>query len=48
MNEPRLSAYFLAAAYSHVRAGFVGREFWLNCLSMLGLSIATLSAPVLM
>lgn len=41
-------AYFLAAGYAHIRAGFVGQEFWLNCLGMLGLSIATLSASFLM
>lgn len=40
-------AYFMAAAYAHIRAGFVGREFWLNCLGMLGLSITTLSASFL-
>lgn len=32
-------AYFLAAAAAHVRARFLGRAFWLNCLGMLTLSV---------
>ncbi|WP_165242697.1 DoxX family protein [Corynebacterium lizhenjunii] len=36
-------AYFLAAAAAHVRAGFLGSAFWVNCLSMLALSVAALA-----
>jgi hypothetical protein len=35
-------AYFLAAGYSHVRARFMGQEFWLNCLGMLALAVFSL------
>lgn len=35
-------AYFLMAAYAHIRARFVGTEFWVNCLGMLVFSCATL------
>lgn len=35
-------AYFVCAATAHVRARFVGQSFWVNCLGMLGLSLATL------
>jgi hypothetical protein len=35
-------AYFLCAATAHIRAWFVGRLFWVNCLGMLGLALATL------
>ena len=35
-------AYFCAAAAAHVRAHFLGSEFWLNCLGMLALSIGVL------
>ncbi|PYH01820.1 hypothetical protein CVV67_02835 [Arthrobacter stackebrandtii] len=35
-------AYFLAAAYAHIRAHFLRQEFWLNCLGMLALSVAAL------
>ncbi|MGW6353731.1 DoxX family protein [Streptomyces sp. NPDC055092] len=35
-------AYFLAAAYAHYRARFLKQEFWVNCLGMLGLSVAVL------
>ncbi|MFT3886598.1 MAG: DoxX family protein [Arachnia sp.] len=35
-------AYFLCAATAHVRARFVGVSFWVNCLGMLGLAVATL------
>lgn len=35
--------YFLCAAYAHVRARFVGSEFWLNCLGMLGFSTLVLA-----
>lgn len=35
-------AYFLCAAYAHYRARFLKQEFWLNCLGMLGLSVAAL------
>ncbi|GAA0037222.1 DoxX family protein [Brevibacterium metallidurans] len=30
-----LVVYFLAAAWAHIRARYVGRDFWLNCLGML-------------
>jgi len=36
-------AYFLCAASAHFRARFLKQEFWLNCLGMLGLSIAVLT-----
>lgn len=35
-------AYFLAAIYAHIRACFLKQEFWLNCLGMLTLAVATL------
>lgn len=35
-------AYFVSAAYAHYRARFLKQEFWLNCLGMLTMSIATL------
>ena len=31
--------YFLAASYAHIRARFLGQEFWMNCLGMLGTAI---------
>lgn len=37
-----LIAYFLTAAGAHLRAGYVGRDFWLNCLGMLVLNILVL------
>ena len=37
-----VAAYFLAAAYAHIRSRFFGREFWLNCLGMLALSVAAM------
>ncbi|ACU97150.1 DoxX family protein [Saccharomonospora viridis] len=40
-------AYFVAAAYAHIRAKFLKSEFWINCLGMLALSIATLLVTVL-
>ena len=36
-------AYFICAAYAHYRARFLKQEFWLNCLGMLGFSIAVLA-----
>ncbi|MGO1562796.1 putative membrane protein [Actinomycetales bacterium JB111] len=33
-------AYLLTATAAHIRADFTGREFWVNCLGMLGLSVA--------
>lgn len=30
-----LAVYFLTAAWAHIRARYVGRDFWLNCLGML-------------
>lgn len=35
-------AYFVAAVIAHLRANFLGSEFWVNCLGMLALSIASL------
>lgn len=35
-------AYFVCAAYAHVRSGFLGSEFWVNCLGMLALASAVL------
>ena len=35
-------AYFCAAAAAHVRAHFLGSEFWINCLGMLALSTGVL------
>lgn len=32
--------YFVCAGVAHIRAGFLGRAFWLNCLGMLSLSVA--------
>lgn len=34
--------YFLAAAYSHIRARFLKQEFWVNCLGMLLLAVLAL------
>jgi hypothetical protein len=34
--------YFLSAAAAHIRARFLGTEFWINCLGFLALAIATL------
>ncbi|MEV0432335.1 DoxX family protein [Nocardia sp. NPDC050413] len=34
-------AYFVCAAIAHYRARFLGSEFWINCLGMLALSVAT-------
>lgn len=34
-------AYFLCAVAAHVRARFLGQAFWINCLGMLALSVAT-------
>jgi uncharacterized membrane protein YqaE (UPF0057 family) len=33
--------YFLCAVAAHLRAGFLGSAFWLNCLGMLALSGVT-------
>ncbi|WP_432790637.1 DoxX family protein [Brevibacterium sp. K11IcPPYGO002] len=35
-----LIAYFLCAAAAHLRARYVGRDFWLNCLGMLTVCLA--------
>lgn len=35
-------AYFGCAAVGHGRAGYVGRDFWVNCLGMLAVAVATL------
>ncbi|MCD2100208.1 DoxX family protein [Rhodococcus rhodochrous] len=34
-----VAGYFVCAAVAHVRAGFLGQSFWVNCLGMLALSI---------
>lgn len=34
--------YFVCASYAHYRARFLKQEFWVNCLGMLTLSVATL------
>ncbi|GAA3220040.1 DoxX family protein [Nonomuraea helvata] len=36
-------AYFLCAVYAHIRARFLRKEFWLNCLGMLSLAVAVLT-----
>ncbi|MBS4103141.1 DoxX family protein [Tsukamurella paurometabola] len=35
-------AYFVCAAVSHIRAGFLGSTFWVNCLGMLAFSTGVL------
>lgn len=35
-------AYFFAAAFAHLKARFIGTEFWINCLGMLIFSIVAL------
>lgn len=35
-------AYFVVAASMHLRARYLGRDFWLNCLGMLTISVAVL------
>lgn len=35
-------AYFLAASVAHVRAGFTGMTFRVNCLGMLAISVVVL------
>ncbi|WP_169251136.1 DoxX family protein [Brevibacterium sp. 'Marine'] len=35
-----LVAYFLCAAAAHLRARYIGRDFWLNCLGMLTVCLA--------
>lgn len=37
-----LIAYFLTAAAAHIRAGYIGRDFWLNCLGLLTLNVLIL------
>jgi hypothetical protein len=37
-----LVVYFLTAAGAHLRAGYTGRDFWLNCLGMLALTVLVL------
>lgn len=37
-----LVVYFLAAAWAHIRARYVGRDFWLNCLGMLTATVLVL------
>ena len=35
-------AYFSSAVVAHIRARFLGSEFWFNCLGFLALALATL------
>ena len=35
--------YFLFAIIAHIRANFLGREFWVNCLGMTALSATVVS-----
>ncbi|AAT89676.1 conserved hypothetical protein [Leifsonia xyli subsp. xyli str. CTCB07] len=37
-------AYFLCAAAAHIKARFLGRAFWINCLGMLALTGVALIA----
>jgi hypothetical protein len=37
-----LVVYFLCAAAAHLRAHYIGRDFWLNCLGMLVVCLAVL------
>ena len=39
--------YFASAAVAHLRARFMGKEFWINCLGMLALAIAVQVLSVL-
>ncbi|PPF47378.1 hypothetical protein C5B85_03760 [Pseudoclavibacter sp. AY1F1] len=39
-------AYFICATVAHVRARFLGREFWLNCLGMLLLASLALAVSL--
>lgn len=43
-------SYFTFAMVAHLRAQFLGSEFWLNCLGMMGLSctVLALNASVLL
>ncbi|AQP46288.1 hypothetical protein BW730_00565 [Tessaracoccus aquimaris] len=41
-------AYFVAAVIAHVRARFYGRVFFVNCLGMLALALATLALTLLL
>ena len=40
-------AYFCTAAIAHIRAKFLGSEFWVNCLGMLAISLGALIATLL-
>lgn len=35
--------YFLSAIIAHIKANFLGSEFWINCLGMTALSAGVLS-----
>lgn len=35
-------AYFLCASAAHIRARFLGKEFWVNCLGFLTVSVLVL------
>ena len=35
-------AYFACAIFAHVKAKFLGKEFWLNCLGMTALNTSVL------
>lgn len=39
--------YFICAVAAHLRAGFLGSAFWLNCLGMLALAVAALALSYL-
>lgn len=36
-------AYFLCAAAAHLKARYVGQDFWVNCLGMLAVSVALMA-----
>lgn len=40
-------AYFVCASVAHIRARYLVQSFWLNCLGMLVLSVATLALAFL-
>lgn len=37
-----LVVYFLTAVYAHVRARYIGRDLWVNCLGLLAANILVL------
>ncbi|MER0087263.1 DoxX family protein [Corynebacterium sp. KPL3927] len=50
LNNPSITAtvsvgvlgYFIFAIIAHIKANFVGKEFWVNCLGMTALSAVVL------